>query len=82
MSPGVATAIGEVAGREVVHRPVTAEEHAEILRAAGLDDGLIGFVTSVDAGIATGDLDSDDAALATLIGRPTTPFVDALRAAV
>lgn len=78
----IATAMGEVVGRAVTYRSVSADEHTEILTDAGLDAGTISFLTAVDTGIADGDLDSSSDDLAVLIGRPTTPLEDALRAAV
>ncbi len=77
----LAAAIGEVVGRDVVYVPLTTEAHTAALEAAGLDAGTIGFVTGLDAGIAAGGLSFTDGTLARLIGRPTTPLVDGLRAA-
>ena len=77
----IAAALGEVLGREVVHQDVSAEELQAALTGAGLDAGTIGFLVALDAGIAAGDLDVEDPALSELIGRDTTPLVEALRAA-
>jgi NAD(P)H dehydrogenase (quinone) len=77
----LAAALGEVLGRDVAYVRLTTEEHAAALEAAGLDAGTIGFVTGLDAGIAAGGLAATDGTLARLIGRPTTPLVDGLRAA-
>lgn len=74
-----AEATSAVIGKPVVHRAVSAEEHAEILRGAGLDDGTVGFVVGLDEGIARGDLADATADLRTLIGRPTTPLAETLR---
>ncbi|WP_312169631.1 SDR family oxidoreductase [Microbacterium sp.] len=76
----LAAAIGEVSGREVAYHPLTAQEQLAALRAAGLDEGTAGFVVALDAGIAGGALADTDGTLARLIGRPTTPLVDGLRA--
>ncbi|WP_243230217.1 SDR family oxidoreductase [Microbacterium sp. CIAB417] len=76
----LAAAISEVVGRPVVYTPLSTEEHAAALEAAGLDAGTIGFVTALDAGIRDGALADTDGTLARLIGRPTTPLVDGLRA--
>lgn len=78
----VAAAIGEVTGREVGYVSLTREQLEAGLAAAGLDAGTVGFVAEMQAGIARGDLSEVDPTLARLIGRPTTPFVDALRAVV
>ena len=78
----LAAAIAEISGREVEYRRLTPDEQAETLRAAGLDEGTVGFVVALDAGIAGGALADTDGTLARLIGRPTTPLVDGLRATV
>lgn len=77
----IAAAIGEVLGREVRYRRLTAEEQRAELAAAGLDEGLAGFVVGLDSSIAAGALDLADPTLTTLIGRPTTTLAEALRAA-
>lgn len=78
----LAAAIGEVSGREVSYTPQTTEERAAALAAAGLDEGTIGFVTALDANIRDGALAETTGDLARLIGRPTTPLVEGLRAGV
>lgn len=76
----LAAAIAEITEREVEYRRLTPDEQTEALRAAGLDEGTVGFVVALDAGIAGGALAHTDGTLARLIGRPTTPLVDGLRA--
>ncbi|WP_413355183.1 NmrA family NAD(P)-binding protein [Microbacterium sp. 1P06AB] len=76
----IAAAMGEVLGREVVYAPATPEELAARLASFGLDEGTVGFVVALDAGIASGALDATETDLTDLIGRPTTSWVDALRA--
>lgn len=76
----LAAAIGEISGREVEYRRLTVEEQLAALQAAGLDEGTAGFVAALDAGIAGGALAETDGTLARLIGRPTTPLLDGLRA--
>jgi NAD(P)H dehydrogenase (quinone) len=76
----LAAAISEITGRAVEYRPLTPDEQTAALEAAGLDAGTIGFVVALDAGIRDGALADTDGTLARLIGRPTTPLVDGLRA--
>lgn len=78
----LATAASVVLGRDVVHVAQTPAERVASLVAAGLDEGTAGFVAAIDEGIARGDLAESDGTLARLIGRPTTPLVDALRNAM
>jgi NAD(P)H dehydrogenase (quinone) len=76
----LAAAMSEVLGRPVQYTPLTTEEHLAALQAAGLDPALAGFLTAVDANIRDGLLAVTDGTLSRLIGRPTTPLVDGLRA--
>lgn len=78
----LAAAITEVTGVEVAYSPVSSEELVGILTEVGLDEGTARFVAALDEATARGDLDTDSTDLADLIGRPTTPLVDAIRAAV
>lgn len=77
----LAAAIAEVTGSPVKYRPVSAEEHAEILTAAGLDAGTVGFVVALDGNIRDGLLAETSGDLARLIGRPTTPLSAGLHGA-
>lgn len=77
----LAAAFAEITGREVSYVRLGADEQVAALRAAGLDEGTAGFVAALDAGIRDGALADTDGTLARLIGRPTTPLVDGLRAA-
>ena len=62
--------------------PVSAEEHAAILKSVGLDEGTVGFVTALDANIRDGVLADTSGELASLIGRPTTPLAEGLTEAL
>lgn len=77
----LATALTEIAGREVVYQPVTAAELVEILTSAGFDQGTAGFLAALDAGTQAGLLAAVTGDLSGLIGRPTTPLLQALRTA-
>lgn len=77
----LATALTEIAGREVVYQPVTAAELVEILTSAGLDQSTAGFLAALDADTRAGLLAAVTGDLSGLIGRPTTPLLQALRTA-
>jgi NAD(P)H dehydrogenase (quinone) len=79
--PELAAAIGEVLGREVVYRDLPAAEYVAALVGAGVPEGGARFAAALDEGIGAGLLADATADLRTLIGRPTTPLVEALRAA-
>ncbi|MCK8466938.1 SDR family oxidoreductase [Microbacterium sp. KSW4-16] len=76
----LAAAFSEVTGRPVTFVPVSSDDQVAALRDAGLDEGTAGFVAALDAGIKGGALADTDGTLARLIGRPTTPLVEGLRA--
>lgn len=76
-----ASAISEVAGRNIGYRNVTLDEYKQGLLAAGLDEGTAGFLTALEANTAAGDLDTESEDLAKLIGRLSTPLAEAVRAA-
>ncbi|WP_069386437.1 SDR family oxidoreductase [Cellulosimicrobium cellulans] len=78
----LASAAAEVLGRPVAYRRVSPEEHRELLVGAGLDEGTAGFVVALDGNIRDGLLSEATDDLARLLGRPTTPLVDGLRAAL
>lgn len=78
----LAAAVTEVTGTEVVYSAVSTPELVRILTGAGLDEGTAGFVAALDEATERGDLDTDSTDLARLIGRPSTPLIDAVRAAV
>lgn len=76
----LATALSEVLGKPVEVANVSAEEQTAVLTSVGLDAGLVGFIVGVDAGIKQGDLELATGDLSSLIGRPTTPLTESLRA--
>ena len=76
----LAEAIGEVTGLPASYRPLSTDQHAAALKSAGFDAGTIDFIVSLDASIRNGALSESDGSLSRLIGRPTTPLVDGLRA--
>ncbi|NYH54840.1 NAD(P)H dehydrogenase (quinone) [Nocardiopsis arvandica] len=78
----LAAVLGELLGREVLYRDLTTEEHVAALTAAGLDEGTARFVAALDANIRDGELSMTTGELSRLIGRPTTPVAETLRALV
>ena len=78
----LAAAASQVVGREVAYRPVDAATLRSVLvDQAGLDAATADFVVQLDLDIAAGLLDGPTGELSALIGRPTTPLLDGLRAA-
>ncbi len=69
-------------GRPVAFRNVGADEHLQALLAAGLPQGFAEILVDVDAGIVRGELAHSNGDLARLIGRPTTPLAETVKAAL
>ena len=78
----LAAALSEVLGTPITVAQVTPEQQTSILVDAGLDEGTAGFVTGIDVATAKGELALANGDLSSLIGRPTTPLVESLRALV
>ncbi|MCJ1707935.1 SDR family oxidoreductase [Microbacterium sp. VKM Ac-2923] len=76
----LARAASEVLGRPVAYTAVTVEQLTAGLETAGLDAATAAFVAGIDDAIARGALSQTDGTLARIIGRPTTPLVEGLRA--
>lgn len=68
-------------GRPVRAHHVSATEKSEVLAQVGLDAGVVGFILGVDAAIAAGELAGATGDLSALLGRPTSPILETLRAA-
>ncbi|MTD13527.1 NAD(P)H-binding protein [Nakamurella sp. YIM 132087] len=78
----LAATIAEVTGKPVAVQQVSGAEQQAALVAAGLPDGVAGFVVGVDAAIAKGELGLVTGDLSALLGHPTTPLADTLKAVV
>lgn len=74
--------IGEIIGKPVVYKAVDAGTLIDILKSAGLDEGMAGFIAALDGNIAEGALSEVTGELSRLIGRPTTSLRKGLKDAV
>ncbi|RBO86243.1 SDR family oxidoreductase [Marinomonas aquiplantarum] len=77
-----AAKISEVTGKTVVYQDIPAEEYTKILVGTGLPEGFAAILADSDVGASKGALYSDSKDLSTLIGRPTTPIVESIKAAL
>jgi NAD(P)H dehydrogenase (quinone) len=79
----LAKTIGEIIQKPVAYRPVDPRTLVGILKEAGQDEGIAGFIAALDGNIAAGLLAEVTGQLSTLIGRSTKPLkeglMDALR---
>lgn len=78
--PELAAAIAEVTGKPVVYQDLSSEEHAEALRSNGVDEQTVSFLVQLDKDVSAGVSADATGELSKLIGRPTIPLVDGLRA--
>lgn len=67
-------------GTPVVYQDLPTEEYAAVLVGAGLPEAVAAVYADSDRGIKAGDLEVDSGQLEQLIGRPSTPLADAIRA--
>ena len=77
----LAAALAEIVGAPVRYRAVDGPTLIGILQQSGMDEGTAGFVARLDGDIAAGALGEVTGELSALIGRPTTPLLEGLRAA-
>jgi NAD(P)H dehydrogenase (quinone) len=75
-----AATVASIAGRDVVYKRLTTDEHVELLKGFGLDQGTAEFVAAIDTNIRDGLLGVTTGDLKNLIGRPTTPLAEGLAA--
>ncbi|MER8100093.1 SDR family oxidoreductase [Kitasatospora sp. NPDC094016] len=78
----LAAELALVSGQPVAHQDVAPAEHLAALIGAGLPEGFAEVLVDVDAGIARGELAGTPGDLARLIGRPTVPLAESVRAAL
>jgi NAD(P)H dehydrogenase (quinone) len=71
-----------VTGAPITVAQVSPDEQLAALVGAGVPEYWAGFTVATDASIKNGELEVTGGDLSTLIGRPTTPLVDSLRATV
>lgn len=77
-----AALLSELTGEEITYKNVPAAAHQEVLVGAGLPEGLAAILVDVDEAIGRGRLAGTSGDLARLIGRPTTPLAETVRAAL
>ncbi|MFF7492314.1 NmrA family NAD(P)-binding protein [Streptomyces rubiginosohelvolus] len=77
-----AAVISGLTGEAIAYNNVPAATHQEILVGAGLPEGFAAILVDVDKAIGRGRLAGTSGDLARLIGRPTTPLAETVRAAL
>ena len=78
----LAAEISRQTGKDIPYVNLPEADYAKALEGAGLHAPVAAVYAGFDAGAAQGALDADGAALAGLIGRPSTPLADSVKAAL
>ena len=78
----LAAEVSKQAGKTVVYQDLPAAEFARALAGFGLPEPIAQMLSKADEGAAKGELESNARDLRTLIGRPTTTLVEAVRVAL
>ncbi|MFH9135420.1 NmrA family NAD(P)-binding protein [Streptomyces sp. NPDC017524] len=77
-----AALLSELTGEKITYKNVPAAAHQKVLVGAGLSEGFAAILVDVDEAIGRGRLAGTSGDLARLIGRPTTPLAETVRAAL
>lgn len=72
----------KLSGKTVVYQSLPEADFKAALLGAGLPEGLAALLANSDVGASKGGLFDDSRQLSALIGRPTTPLAQSLRAAL
>ncbi len=78
----LAAEISAQTGKKIPYVNLSEAEYAAALIQAGVPEGFAAMIAGWDADAEKGALFSDDRTLSRLIGRPTTPLADVVRAAL
>ncbi|CUH77380.1 NAD(P)H-binding protein [Tropicibacter naphthalenivorans] len=80
--PEFAAALSELSGKTLGFTDMTPEAYKDALTGFGLPEAVAAMLADSEAGAAKGGLYSDDKTLSDLLGRPTTPWRETLKAAL
>lgn len=74
----LASALGDVLGKDIPVQQVDDAQYADIMKGAGVPDFLIPMLVNIQKGIRDGALDVESSDFEKLLGRPLTPISEAL----
>ena len=77
-----AATLTELSGQDVSYVDLSQTEYAATLESAGVPGLFAEILADSDRGVAAGDLYDASGTLSALIGRPTTPLADVVKAAL
>lgn len=78
----LAAEISKQTGKNIPYNNLPEAEYAGVLTSLGLPEAIAGAIASWDIGASRGDLFDDRKVLSNLIGRPTTPLAEIVKAAL
>ncbi|WP_058912556.1 SDR family oxidoreductase [Entomohabitans teleogrylli] len=78
----LADEVSRQSGKTVTYQNLSEADFRSALLGAGLPEGLAAMLANSDAGAARGGLFDESRQLSALIGRPTTPMAESLRASL
>lgn len=78
----LAAELSKQTGKDIPYADMPEEEYAGVLAGAGFPEPMAKFFAGFDTSAKGGALDDDGKVLSTLIGRPTTPLADSVKAAI
>ncbi len=76
----LAAELAKQSGKNVVYQNLSEADFAAALKGFGLPGGLADMLADSDTGASKGGLFDDSRTLSTLIGRPTTPIAESVKA--
>ncbi|WJD50731.1 SDR family oxidoreductase [Enterobacter sp. PGRG2] len=76
----LAAELSKQSGKNVVYQNLSEADYAAALRGVGLPDAFASLLANSDTGASKGGLFDDSHTLSKLIGRPTTPIADSIKA--
>jgi NAD(P)H dehydrogenase (quinone) len=76
----LAAELSKQSGKNVVYQNLSEADYASALRGVGLPDAFASLLADSDTGASKGGLFDDSNTLSKLIGRPTTPLADSIKA--
>jgi NAD(P)H dehydrogenase (quinone) len=77
-----AATLAELSGQQVSYLDLSQQEYVAALVSAGVPAPFAEVLGDSDRGVAAGELLDDSRTLSNLIGRPTTPLAEAVKAAL
>ena len=78
----MAAEVSRLSGKQIPYNSLPAEAYAGILQGFGLPAGFAAMLADSDVQAAAGALHDDSRTLSRLIGRPTTPMAETVKAAL